>query len=150
MPGHECIGRSCVLTSLVKKYEQWKNSSYLFVGFGESPFLQSTHVIPLGPFSLYSSFMHSWFSPCSLDLWSQATLLLPHPLVLLFFSFIRRLKETPSTPHVSDHRPSPVSVSSCWAKHYRKWCWQVREGTDTARASNGSNSISISLFLAAL
>lgn len=62
-PGHEektrCAFVALVL-KLVKKYEQWKNSSYLFVGFGESPFLQNAHAIPLGLFSLFFSLYSSF------------------------------------------------------------------------------------------
>lgn len=95
--------RSCVWTLLVKKYEKWKNSSHLSVGFSESPFLETAYAIPHGLFSLYSYYF--FFSPlCSPPLsfllsWSGHTSTPSSSssfVVLLYLP----LKETPSTHHI--------------------------------------------------
>lgn len=94
MTGHEektsCAFVIHALTSLVKKYGRWKNSSYLFVGVSESPFLETAHAIPLGLFFTFFFFYAHVFFSFSCSCIFALLILCPirphfHSLILVFF-----------------------------------------------------------------
>lgn len=120
-----------VLASLVKNYEQWKKPSYLFVWFGESPFLQTAHAIPLGLFRPPPLFTHdfslTFFFSGSHSHQGRHTST-PSSLALLFFSLICRLNRHQAhptyritVPLLSVSLPAELSIS----------------GSDVARSERG-------------